>query len=47
MFGLMLRSQNLSVTVGTVTSDLTGVQVDVPFTVSGLNGAYMVTAMEF
>ncbi|HPE57746.1 MAG TPA: cohesin domain-containing protein [Bacteroidales bacterium] len=47
LFSLMLQSQDISITVGTVSSETTNVQVSVPFTVSGLNGAYMVTAMEF
>lgn len=46
-FSLILQSQNISVTVGTVASETTNVQVSVPFTVSGLNGDYKVTAMEF
>lgn len=45
--GFTSRGQNISVTVGTVSSPVTNVQLDVPFTVSGLNGQYAVTALEF
>lgn len=43
----LLSAQDLSVAVGTVSSEETGIEVEVPFYVSGFNGDYAVTAMEF
>lgn len=43
----LLPAQDLSVTVGSISSEATGVEVEVPFYTSGFNGDYSVTAMEF
>ncbi len=45
--GLINYAQDLSVAVGSASSDVTGVEVEIPFYVSGFSGDYAVTAMEF
>ena len=45
--GFTVWAQDLSVAVGSVSSEETGVEVEVPFYVSGFSGDYAVTAMEF